>query len=358
MSRVNSRKVNHDPLIDFGARFKEVFGNIKNKEIASRLGVSRPAVTAYAQGRIPSAEKLIEISELTGCNLHWLLTGEGPKQLTDHLTHGANRAKVLLFHCSKGGVGTSTAALLIAMGLANRGYKTLLLDNINGTCTRFLFPKVQDDNLQLTGVTSGLMNYADPNPGLLVSTSIDRLDLVVFEERSRSRLLKKKIKQAESRPYEVMKHYSFIVLDAHSHTNPFYPTTMFMVPIIKEAMVFIPYEPNNSNTGSVQNTLEYVRIAKLYSPEIQFAGLFYNRYDPDLLVNMKVHKEVESLVRGKILHTAIHRSRELLLLPLSEIGNFYKTASKAALEYAALVDEMLRIVSGAEYVRKKPRSAS
>lgn len=64
---------------DFGRRLKEVFDNATNQEIARKIGVSPPAVQNYVNGRIPDGEKLILISSITKCNLHWLLTGQGDK---------------------------------------------------------------------------------------------------------------------------------------------------------------------------------------------------------------------------------------------------------------------------------------
>lgn len=37
------------------------------------------AIKNYTDGRIPHPEILVEVSELTGCSIHWLLTGNGPK---------------------------------------------------------------------------------------------------------------------------------------------------------------------------------------------------------------------------------------------------------------------------------------
>lgn len=68
---------------EFGKRLKAVFNNATNLEIASKLGVSAPAVQSYVAGRVPPADKLIVISKVTNCNLHWLITGQGSKFLTD-----------------------------------------------------------------------------------------------------------------------------------------------------------------------------------------------------------------------------------------------------------------------------------
>ena len=64
------------PRSDFGERLKTIFGNATNREIASLLGVSPPAVQNYVDGRVPPAETLMKIAAVTNCDLHWLLTGK------------------------------------------------------------------------------------------------------------------------------------------------------------------------------------------------------------------------------------------------------------------------------------------
>lgn len=68
---------------EFGERLKIAFDNAVNAEIANKIGVSEAAVGTYVRGRIPDGAKLVEISKLTNCNLHWLLTGDGPKYLSE-----------------------------------------------------------------------------------------------------------------------------------------------------------------------------------------------------------------------------------------------------------------------------------
>ena len=60
----------------FGERLRRAFGNAKNAELARKLGVTESAVKNYIEGRIPDATRLLQIKDLTNCNLHWLLTGE------------------------------------------------------------------------------------------------------------------------------------------------------------------------------------------------------------------------------------------------------------------------------------------
>jgi transcriptional regulator with XRE-family HTH domain len=71
-------------MTTFGERLKQAFNNASNAEIARKLGVSEPAVKNYVGGRVPDADKLLSIRNLTKCNLDWLLTGEEPSPGPPH----------------------------------------------------------------------------------------------------------------------------------------------------------------------------------------------------------------------------------------------------------------------------------
>lgn len=70
----------HIDRVSFGARLKQAFGHARNAEIARKLGVTDAAVKNYVEGRVPPADVLVTISDLTNCSIHWLLTGEGPSK--------------------------------------------------------------------------------------------------------------------------------------------------------------------------------------------------------------------------------------------------------------------------------------
>jgi transcriptional regulator with XRE-family HTH domain len=64
---------------NFGARLREAFEGASNAEIARQLDLTPAAITNYMEGRIPPAETLTKIADITGCSLHWLIIGDGPK---------------------------------------------------------------------------------------------------------------------------------------------------------------------------------------------------------------------------------------------------------------------------------------
>ena len=124
-------------------RIREAFNNQPTKEIADRLGLSYHAVRNYLRGRIPSGEKLIEISQLTGCSIHWLLTGEGTKRID-----GSSSSEIPVFldpyiKDKISGLANETgrkvseqAAELITEALITRGLVTDTLQGLQFVCFR------------------------------------------------------------------------------------------------------------------------------------------------------------------------------------------------------------------------------
>lgn len=68
--------------VEFGNRFLEAFNHKSIPEIARKMGKSYQAIKNYIEGRVPTWEILVEISNSTGCSIHWLLTGAGEKNIS------------------------------------------------------------------------------------------------------------------------------------------------------------------------------------------------------------------------------------------------------------------------------------
>ena len=357
----DSQAANHLRLAGFGERLKEAFSNIQNKEIARLLRVSNPAVTAYLKGRVPPAEKLIEIADFTGCNLHWLITGKGPKRIIEIATQKAELAKTVLFHCGKGGVGTSTIALLTAVGFATRGYKTLLVDNIYGSCTQNLFYQViqgYEKDASINRMRVGGINGDPLGVSKFFTTPVSELDLISYHTRFQSILSHERIGHSGVMPSEVKENYSFVVIDAPSSSNPFHPTDLFKAHLLQEAKVFIPYQPYNSDSRNVKSTMKYINSARSYVPGIEFMGLFFNNYDPERPINIRLSREIESSLNGKLLQSVVHRSPDLWQMIPGQTGSFYQKKSKLVREVSALVTEIQERLEGVKPRQERSRKAS
>ena len=62
-------------------RIQEAFDSKNVPKIAEKLDLRKQAVYKWRNGKLPGLENFIAISESTGCSLHWLVIGEGPKRI-------------------------------------------------------------------------------------------------------------------------------------------------------------------------------------------------------------------------------------------------------------------------------------
>jgi transcriptional regulator with XRE-family HTH domain len=63
-------------------RIQEAFGSQTAAEIARKLNIERQSVYKWRDGKnAPDLDRLYEISHVTGSSLHWLITGQGPKEI-------------------------------------------------------------------------------------------------------------------------------------------------------------------------------------------------------------------------------------------------------------------------------------
>lgn len=75
-------KKNDDPRFQLVyLRITEALGTEKVKEIEDLLGVTKSSIYDWRSGGSISFDSLYKISDKTGCSLHWLLTGEGPRKV-------------------------------------------------------------------------------------------------------------------------------------------------------------------------------------------------------------------------------------------------------------------------------------
>ena len=87
----NTQLENKNKIPGFGERLREAFSGAKNTEIADIIGVRKSAITNYINDRVPEPEQLLKIAKYTSCSLHWLLTGEGPKFLSEELNQQSSK---------------------------------------------------------------------------------------------------------------------------------------------------------------------------------------------------------------------------------------------------------------------------
>lgn len=68
-------------------RLRELVGDQSVNGLAKQWGLSGTGLRAYIEGSIPSADKAARIAEKAGVSLVWLVTGVGPKERNQEVSH-------------------------------------------------------------------------------------------------------------------------------------------------------------------------------------------------------------------------------------------------------------------------------
>lgn len=364
MSRKASNNSN-DKISDFGRRLKEAFKNSTNQSIAEKLGVTKSALTAYMQGRIPPADKLIEISRLTNCNLHWLLTGEGSRRISLEV----ERPQGIVVQGSKGGIGASTTALFIAAILALKGYGVLYADDYVQSGAKVFYPEEKtfkflpetkdERNVDLAKLPPQ-ENIYDLDSDYYAPTSNKNLDLFFPRTWVEKAPAKEKINFFRFDSDDIIKRYQFIVFDAQLSENPFYYGTntyqlfktaqtlkyFLLEPILRNAKVVVPFDVIQSQTDNVRYTIEHVKEQKRIYPNAGFAGVFLNeqsyfRKPLKEMYERNINK-LEEMFGSAVLKSRISYHKELSNYPFGIKKILFSRKTNMHKEFSALVDEILQ----------------
>jgi chromosome partitioning protein len=336
-------KSNSGPFF-FGYRLKEAFGGAQNKEIAHRLGLSNSAITTYMSGRIPPPETLVKISRLTGCSIHWLITGEGPKSVGSTGRVKGSEIHSIVLANQKGGEAKSISATILAVEFARRGHRTLLIDTPKGDCTYLLFSpfltlnnpeKVSSSNMFFRLELKGRAFFRTPFKGLDLCTSNERLQSLLFAGRA-----KRFVPNLSS----IHKEYQFIVLDTDSSVNPFNNVELFMALMTTPTSVLIPTSGNFLSLEAVEKTLEGLTKTQRYASNLKVLGIFLVRHKyrrPELT---KLVNKLNRLLPRQVLETVVPEDSGL-----SELGGNKKyqlswSKSRGFAAYSNLAEEALNLL--------------
>lgn len=76
---VSRKKSNIIRSTAFGRRFSDATKHLKRSTLAQILGVSGEAIRTYKKGALPNGAIMLQIKEVLGISIDWLLTGEEEK---------------------------------------------------------------------------------------------------------------------------------------------------------------------------------------------------------------------------------------------------------------------------------------
>lgn len=333
--------VKSDDVSPFGLRLREVFYGAQNKEIAHKLGVSNSAITTYLNGRVPPHETLIKISRLTGCSIHWLITGEGSKWVSNPRRFEESSTHTIVLANQKGGEAKSTSATILAIEFAMRGYQTLLIDTPKGDCTYLLYSSLLSPyNSQQVPVSNRIAKLGMKGR-VFFRTSLKGLDLCTSNERQQVLLMAGKVKSFTPNLSSIHKEYSFIFLDTDSLVNPFNCMELFMASMTTPTYVLIPTSGDFLSLEAVEETLGQLTKTQKFASNLKVLGIFLTRYKYRKSEMANIIDKLNEMLPEQVFKTVVREDNALAGVAWKGDFQLSWPKSRGVVEYSKLAEEIL-----------------
>lgn len=243
----------------------------------------------------------------------------------------------------KGGVAKTTTAINVAAGLANEGYKVLLIDADPQTNATQVFIHPDIEIQQEKSLYNVLLNFA-PLTGVIRETRFPNLHFVPSHIRlsgidlelanafdNRSARLKKAIEGIKER-------YDYIVIDnppalGLMTINSFAASDRLIVPVSTAFFAL-------SGLVQLQETISMVRETQL-NPDLEILGVVCT-FSEKTNVSRDVERQLRAYFGDKVFKTVIPKNISLEEAHSNHLHIFYHSPTSAgARAYKALVKEII-----------------
>lgn len=247
--------------------------------------------------------------------------------------------QIIVVTNQKGGAGKTTTALSLINALHLRGFRVLGVDldpqgslgysaglDINHGATVYEVLK-GDASIRQAIVQTELGDILPSN--ILLSTAD-----MEFPARGREYLLRTELAKVEGR-------YDYAVIDTPPAlnvltVNAYVASDALIVPMAPEILSLL-------GISQIRETIETVQ--RDYNPKLKVLGILLNRYNRRLTLNREVEElagQVAQMLGSKVFQTKIRASVSVAESPAhGQSVLTYAPASKPAMDYQALLDEII-----------------
>jgi chromosome partitioning protein len=240
----------------------------------------------------------------------------------------------------KGGVGKTTTAINLAAAVANKGFKTLLIDldpQSNSTMsyvdarevTRSMYDVLVSEELELPAV---VVQTQVPNLFLAPSRiSLAKLESKLIGDLDGPFRLKDRMKDAAT-------EYDYIFIDT--------PPTLGMITVnalVASTHVLVPIQSSYFALEGTDDLLETIeKIKARPNPNLQLLGVVITMHDKRTTLSRDIHEAIGNVFGDRVFNTVITKSIRLEESPAYKESIFtFAPRSSGAMEYYSLSEELL-----------------
>ena len=240
----------------------------------------------------------------------------------------------------KGGVGKTTTAINLSAAVANKGFKTLLINldpQANSTMsyvdprtiTKSMFDVLVSEEMAFKDVIVGTQL---PNLSLAPSKiALAKLESKLIGELDGPFRLKDKINDAQG-------EYDYIFIDT--------PPTLGMITVnalVASTHVLVPIQSSYFALEGTDDLLETIeKIKARPNPNLQLLGVVITMHDRRTTLARDIHEQIGQVFGERLFNTVITKSIRLEESPAYKESIFtFAPKSSGAMEYYSLSEEIL-----------------
>lgn len=240
----------------------------------------------------------------------------------------------------KGGVGKTTTTINLAAAVANKGFKTLLIDldpQANSSMSYVDVRQVERSMFDvLVSEELGIREVIVPTPVENLSLAPSRIALAKLESKLIGEIdghyrLKDRIS-------EVINEYDYVFIDT--------PPTLGMITVnalVASTHVLVPIQSSYFALEGTDDLLETIeKIKSRPNPNLQLLGVVITMHDKRTTLSKDIHDQIQQVFGDRLFRTTITKSIRLEESPAYKESIFsFAPRSSGAMEYYSLSEEIL-----------------